>query len=103
MDIPTERQLYDSASAYYRGADILMKQSSAAATSRHLAQPAVTCTALSLKLYLKCLLTLEGKDKEAKTMYEFAVKNNPDNQFAMGGLEKVNKILNLSEENNNLL
>lgn len=69
MDIPTERQLYDSASAYYRGADILMKQSSSSsssAPSRHLAQPAVTCAALSLKLYLKCLLTLEGKDKEDK-------------------------------------
>lgn len=66
MDIPTERQLYDSASAYYRGADILMKQSSSAAASRHLAQPAVTCAALSLKLYLKCLLTLEGKDREDK-------------------------------------
>ena len=66
MDIPTERKLYDSASAYYRGADILMKQSSSAATSHLLAQPAVTCAALSLKLYLKCLLNLEGKDKEDK-------------------------------------
>jgi hypothetical protein len=66
MDIPTERQLYDSASAYYRGADILMKQSSSSAPSHHLVQPAVTCAALSLKLYLKCLLNLEGKDREDK-------------------------------------
>ncbi len=49
------------------------------------------------------LFYLEGKDKEAKTMYEFAVKNNPDNQFAIGGLEKVNKILGLQEDNNSLL
>ncbi len=49
------------------------------------------------------LFYLDGKDKEAKTMYEFSVKNNPDNQFAIGGLEKVNKILGLPEENNSLL
>jgi hypothetical protein len=66
MDSLTERQLFDSANAYYRGADLLMKQSlpSPATTSHHLVQPAVTCAALSLKLYLKCLLALEGKDKE---------------------------------------
>ena len=29
-------------------------------------KPAVTCAALSLKLYLKCLLVLEGKDREDK-------------------------------------
>jgi len=66
MDILTERRLYDSANAYYRGADILMKQSSSSAPSHHLVQPAVTCAALSLKLYLKCLLALEGKDREDK-------------------------------------
>ncbi len=41
-----------------------MKQASSSAPSRHLMQPAVTCAALSLKLYLKCLLHLEGKDRE---------------------------------------
>ena len=41
-------------------------------------------------------------DKEAKTMYEYALENNPDNQFALGGLEKVNKILNLSETNSSM-
>jgi hypothetical protein len=66
MDNPTERQLYNSANAYYRGADILMKQTLPSAPSQHLVQPAVTCAALSLKLYLKCLLTIEGKDKEDK-------------------------------------
>jgi hypothetical protein len=71
MDIPTERRLYDSANAYYRGADILMKQSASTAPSLHLVQPAVTCAALSLKLYLKCLLTLEGKDREG-TIYRIA-------------------------------
>jgi len=48
------------------------------------------------------LFYLEGKDKEAKTMYEYALENNPDNQFALGGLEKVNKLLNLSETNNTM-
>ncbi len=71
MDIPKERHLYDSANAYYRGADILMKQSASAAPSLHLVQPAVTCAALSLKLYLKCLLALEGKDRE-DTVYRLA-------------------------------
>jgi tetratricopeptide (TPR) repeat protein len=46
------------------------------------------------------LFYLEGKDKEAKTMYEYAIENNPDNQFAKGGLEKVNEILKLAEVNN---
>jgi len=64
MDTSKERQLYDSANAYYRGADILMKQSSSAVPAHHLVQPAVTCAALSLKLHLKCLLALEGKDAE---------------------------------------
>lgn len=66
MDIPMEQQLYNSANAYYRGADILMKQSSSSAPSHHLVQPSVTCAALSLKLYLKCLLAIEGKDRENK-------------------------------------
>jgi hypothetical protein len=66
MDTSPERKLYDSARAYYRGADILMKQASPSAPARQLAQPAVTCAALSLKLYLKCLLAFEGKDKEGK-------------------------------------
>ena len=42
------------------------------------------------------LFFLEGKDNEAQTMYEYAVKNNPENQFAVAGLEKVNKVLKLS-------
>ncbi len=66
MDNTAQRQMFDSASAYYRGADILMKQSLPNDPSRHLVLPAVTCAALSLKLYLKCLLSLEGKDKEDK-------------------------------------
>ena len=39
------------------------------------------------------LFYLEGKDKEAKTMYEYAVAYNSENQFAISGLEKVNNIL----------
>lgn len=49
------------------------------------------------------LFYLNGKEKESKTMYEYAVKNNPDNKFAVDGLEKVNKILGLPVENNSLL
>ncbi len=49
------------------------------------------------------LFYLDGKDNEAKTMYEFAVKNNPDNQYAVTGLVKVNKILNLPDMHNTVL
>lgn len=49
------------------------------------------------------LFYLDGKEKEAKTMYEFAVKNNPENQYAVSGLEKINKILDYPETHNTLL
>ncbi len=58
-----EKQLFDSAKAYYEGANMLMKQSTLSA-SPLLIQPGVTCAALSLKLFLKCILAIEGKDKE---------------------------------------
>lgn len=48
------------------------------------------------------LFFLEQKDKEAKGMYEWAVKNNPDNLFAVNGLAKVNEILGLPREHNTL-
>ncbi len=72
METSNERHLYDSAKAYYRGADILMKQISPETSTAHLLiQPAVTCASLSLKLYLKCLLAFEGKDKD-DTVYRLA-------------------------------
>ena len=49
------------------------------------------------------LFYLEGKDKEAKTMYEYSVKNNSENSFAVAGLEKLNKILELPYNHNVLL
>jgi len=45
---------------------------------------------------------VEQQDKEAKTMYEWAVKNNPDNLFAVNGLSKVNETLGFPEEHNSL-
>lgn len=63
MSLPREKQLFDSGKAYYEGAKILMKPSIVAA-SHLLAQPGITCAALSLKLFLKCILCLEDKDKE---------------------------------------
>ena len=94
MDILTERQLYDSASAYYRGADILMKQSSSSAPSHHLVQPAVTCAALSLKLYLKCLLSLEGKDREDKIYRITELFRNLSDGKKMAILEKFDELSN---------
>ncbi len=35
-------------------------------------------------------------------MYEWGVKNNPQNQFAIGGLSKVNKTLGHHENHNTL-
>ncbi len=46
---------------------------------------------------------LEGKDKEAKVMYEWGLKNNPGNQFALDGLKKINSILGIEETDNSLL
>lgn len=45
---------------------------------------------------------IEQKDKEAKTMYEWAAKNNPDNIFAVNGLAKINEILGYPKEHNSL-
>lgn len=65
MNTLIEKQLYDSANAYFQGATILMKPPELIGThSALIIQPAVTCAALSLKLYLKSLLALERKDKD---------------------------------------
>lgn len=67
MTTSIEEQLFQSANSYYQGATILMlmKPSSSTVEGQDLlVQPAVTCAALSLKLYLKCLLVLEGSDKD---------------------------------------
>ena len=40
---------------------------------------------------------LAGMDREAKIMYEQAVKHGPNNQFGIAGLAKVNKQLGLPE------
>lgn len=68
MPVPLEKQLYDSANAYYQGANVLMLVKPLASSAEGpvvlLVQPAVTCAALSLKLYLKCLRALDGKDND---------------------------------------
>lgn len=72
MDTPLERQLFNSANAYYQAATILMKPpESIGVHSSLLNQPAVTCASMSLKLFMKCLLTIEGKDRE-DTIYRIA-------------------------------
>lgn len=45
---------------------------------------------------------LKNKDKEAKVMFEWAVKNNPKNYFAALGLAKVNEILGYAPDHNSL-
>lgn len=45
---------------------------------------------------------LDGKDRDSKTMFEWAQKNNPANEFARAGLAKVNLNLGLSETDNSL-
>ena len=49
------------------------------------------------------LLFIERNFKPAKTMYEWAVNNDANDEQAMQGLMKVNKILELSENHNSLL
>lgn len=65
MDKENALLYYNSANAYYLGATILMKPPEQAAGSvLSTAQPAVTCAALALKLYLKCLLAMEDNDSD---------------------------------------
>ena len=64
MTMPVEQQFYQSANAYYQGATLLMKPPAGGEPNPFLVQPAVTCAALSLKLYLKTLLALEGGDRD---------------------------------------
>lgn len=65
MSAPPEKQLFDSGNAYYLAANTIMKLSSSPAADSHLLiQPAVTCAALSLKLFLKCMRALDGNDKD---------------------------------------
>jgi hypothetical protein len=64
MTLPVEQQFYQSANAYYQGATLLMKPPVAGEPNPFLIQPAVTCAALSLKLYLTSLLALEAGDRE---------------------------------------
>lgn len=45
---------------------------------------------------------LEEKDEEAKIMYEWAVKNDPTNQMAMNGLNKINEVLGMERNHNSL-
>jgi len=45
---------------------------------------------------------LTGNDKQSKIMYEWAVKNNFENAFAVAGLAKVNKALGLPADHNTL-
>jgi len=46
---------------------------------------------------------LQKKEQEAKSMYEWAVKNNPNNLFAVEGLKKVNLVLGLHSDDNSLM
>ncbi len=55
------------------------------------------CTGLGETFYL------DGMDREAKVMFEWAVKNNPENKMAEEGLKKVNSILCLKETDNSLV
>jgi tetratricopeptide (TPR) repeat protein len=49
------------------------------------------------------LYYLYNLDSEAKTMYEYAVIHDSENEFAVSGLTKVNKALDLEETDNSLL
>ena len=46
---------------------------------------------------------MQYKEEEAKTMFEWAIKNNPGNLFALSGLAKVNRDLGLEANHNNLV
>lgn len=56
-------------------------------------QSSQACAGLGEVLYLR------GNDEGARDMYEWAVKNDPLNKFAVTGLEKIYKILGLNGNN----
>lgn len=49
------------------------------------------------------LFYLKQEDEKAKVMFEWAIINNPENNFAISGLNKVNMLLNLVPSHNSLL
>ncbi len=49
------------------------------------------------------IFALHEMNSEAKTMFEWAVKNNPENQSAVSSLSKVNLKLGFSENHNSLI
>lgn len=49
------------------------------------------------------LFYLSEQDREAKRMFEWALRNEPLNEFAKAGLVKVNKSLGLDENDNTLI
>ena len=48
------------------------------------------------------VLFINHEDDSAKTMFEWALKNEPNNQLALAGLHKVNKSLGLASADNSL-
>lgn len=104
MGTTYEQQLYNSAKAYYQGAEILMHKISPESTTAHLLmQPAVTCASLSLKLYLKCLLAVEGQDGE-ESIYNIAdLYRNLKEETKQTILGKFDEFSNTSLSNDDLL
>ena len=95
------RQLFNSANSYHQGATILMRPPQQTDVHLQMVQPAVTCAALSLKLYLKCMLAIAGKDKE-DTIYRIAdlYRDLPDamSKLLLGKFDELsNKPLSMDE------
>ncbi len=49
------------------------------------------------------VLYLNGEDEKAKSMFEWSLKNDPENLFAKAELEKVNELLHLPSRHSDLL
>lgn len=104
MNTPIEKQLYDSANAYYQGATILMKPPELIGThSALIIQPAVTCAALSLKLYLKSLLALEKKDKDDNVYRIADLYRNLNESVKMLLLKKFDEFSNTQLTSDDLI
>jgi hypothetical protein len=101
MDTEKALLYFNSANAYYLGARILMKPPKDSDTQPlSMVQPAVTCAALSLKLYFKCLLALEDNDSDDPmplvALYE-RLKNNTRAAFLNRFDELSNSTMNSAE------
>lgn len=91
---PEAKQLFHGAQSYEKAFLILDKMASTSPTTfANLFQPVITCVLLSLELYFKCLITLEGKNYPPKHEFSllYSKLNSESKKLICEILYKTNK------------